>query len=417
MELVSQCFQVIKRFLVLVIRQFADNRCTENAAALTYTTLFAVVPMMTVTYSMLSAIPSLSGVGETVQNFIFSNFVPATGEVVQSYLQDFSQQARKLTLVGVVFLLVTSFMMLKTIDKALNTIWQVNKVRRGVSGFLLYWAILSLGPILLGAGFLLSSYLASVKFISDTTAFIGGETLVLRLMPLVLSSMVLFLLFSAVPNRRVPFAHALAGAFVSALLVELAKAGFALFIASSPSYQLVYGAFAAVPLFLLWIYLSWNIVLLGAVVVRALGIFSDQKRGQTLPPLISTLIVLQALQNAFRQGQGLTFVSFNQCSDQKEWRLGLQEWEEHSSRLTDLGLLGKNDLGEYILVQDLREVNLAALVSRLPWALPEAIELDALTGSDRPGWFLVLSEQLNALDHRRKEVLDYPLDSLFAGRA
>ena len=223
----SRRFLMMKQFLALVLRQFSEKRCTENAAALTYTTLFSVVPMMTVTYSMLSAIPSLNGVGDAVQNFVFNNFVPATGEVVQTYLQDFSQQARKLTFVGIAFLLVTSFMMLRTIDKALNEIWQVSHTRRGVSGFLLYWAILSLGPLMLGAGFLLTSYLASIKFITDTTAFFGAEALLLRLMPVVLSTLLFTLLYSAVPNRKVPIKHALTGAVVVALLVETAKAGFA----------------------------------------------------------------------------------------------------------------------------------------------------------------------------------------------
>lgn len=154
MKTITQYWCVFRQFVAAVIRRFAENRCSDNAAALTYTTLFAVVPVMTVTYSMLSAIPSMQGVSDRIQDFIFSNFVPSTGEAVQSYLHNFSQQARKLTVVGVVFLVVTSFMMLKTIDKSLNQIWQVHKVRRGINGFLLYWAILSLGPLFLGGGFL-----------------------------------------------------------------------------------------------------------------------------------------------------------------------------------------------------------------------------------------------------------------------
>ena len=137
MEPIAQCYYIVRQFIVSVIRWFSENRCSDNAAALTYTTLFAVVSVMTVTYSMPSAIPSMQGVSERIQDFIFSNFVPSTGEAVQFYLHNFSQQARKLTVIGVAFLVVTSFMVLKTIDKTLNQIWQVNKVRRGINGFLL----------------------------------------------------------------------------------------------------------------------------------------------------------------------------------------------------------------------------------------------------------------------------------------
>ena len=408
MDYLSQKIVIIKRFLSLVLHQLGENRCTESAAALTYTTLFAVVPMMTVTYSMLSAIPSLNGVGEAVQSFIFDNFVPATGEVVQSYLHDFSQQARKLTAVGVVFLLVTSFMMLRTIDKALNGIWQVRSVRRGVSSFLLYWAILSLGPLMLGAGFLLTSYLASVKFISDTTALLGVETLILRLMPVVLSTMIFTLLYSAVPNRKVPFSHALTGAFIVALLVECAKAGFALFIALSPSYQVIYGAFAAVPLFLLWIYLSWVMVLLGAVLVCSMGMFRDQRQGENLPPLIAMLVVLESLQQAFREGRGLSFAELQL----QHWRLALQDWQEHTARLVNMGIAGKNDQGEYVLIRDLRGVHLAEFCEQLPWPLPNDRVLTKLATDTRPIWFQTLLKHLLALDQLRQKELDVSVDEL-----
>lgn len=410
MDYLLQQIVVMKRFLMLVFRQFSENRCTENAAALTYTTLFAVVPMMTVTYSMLSAIPSLNGVGDAIQGFVFDNFVPATGEVVQTYLHDFSQQARKLTVVGVAFLLVTSFLMLRTIDKALNSIWHVRRVRRGVSAFLLYWAILSLGPLMLGAGFLLTSYLASLKFISETTAFFGAEALLLRLMPIVLSTLIFTLLYSAVPNRKVPFRHAFIGALVVALLIECAKAGFALFITLSPSYQVVYGAFAAVPLFLLWIYLSWNLVLLGAVIVRSMGMFKELLGSEKLPPLISILVVLRALQMAFRRGRGLTYAKF----DHRQWQLSLRDWEDHTTRLTEMGLLGKNDVGEYILSRDLREVNLAKFCAELPWPLPGGAELDEVSTPSRPPWFLLLSEHLRSLEKAREEELDCLLDEILS---
>ncbi len=410
MESLIQGIKLFGRFVSTVIARFIDHRGLENAAALTYTTLFAVVPMMTVTYSMLSAIPSLSGVSDTVQNFIFANFVPATGEVVQSYLSDFSQQARKLTVFGIGFLLVTSFLMLKTIDKALNQIWQVDQVRRGVSGFLLYWAILSLGPLLLGAGFLLTSYLASLKFISDTTALFGGEKWLLRLMPVMLSTLVFTLLYCAVPNRKVPVYHALAGAVFVALMIELSKAGFALFITLSPSYELIYGAFAAVPLFLLWIYLSWLLVLLGAVVVRSMAFFGSLYSGNTWPPLISMLIIVEALRSQFEKGQGLDFRFFNH----QTLNVTLGDWEIHTLQLSEMGLIVKNDTGDWMLSKDLRQMTLFGFCASLPWPLPSDEQLMALPESDC--WLGDLKKKLMLVNDAKMSAFNGSLDALYSRR-
>ena len=133
-------------FWRFLLQRFIADQGTNSAAALTYTTLFAVVPMMTVTFSMLSAIPAFQGTGEQIQSFIFRNFVPSAGETLQQYLREFTTQARQLTWVGVAVLAATAFWMLVTIEKTFNTIWRVRQPRRGVSSFLLYWAILSLGP-------------------------------------------------------------------------------------------------------------------------------------------------------------------------------------------------------------------------------------------------------------------------------
>ena len=412
MESIARYWFIVRQFTVAVIRRFADNRCSDNAAALTYTTLFAVVPVMTVTYSMLSAIPNMQGVSDRIQDFIFSNFVPSTGEVVQSYLHNFSQQARKLTVIGVVFLVVTSFMMLKTIDKSLNQIWQVNKVQRGVNGFLLYWAILSLGPLFLGGGFLLTSYLASVKLISDTTALFGGEQWLLKLMPVLLSTLIFTLLYSAVPSRKVPIRHALTGAAVAALLVELAKSGFALFITLSPSYQLIYGAFAAVPLFLLWIYITWQIVLLGAVIVRSIGLFGVENNGVRLPPLISLLILLKAFHQNFIQGKGLTFSSL-QNRQLPGFELSLEDWEHHIKRLTDLNIISKNDAGENILQQDLRHISLSTLCDQLPWPLPTERQLGELADTSKESWLNDLVNRLREVNKNRGDSFNYSLDAVF----
>ena len=242
-------------FVRFLVQRFLADRGAHSAAALTYTTLFAVVPMMTVTFAMLSAIPAFQGVGEQIQFYIFNNFIPSTGATIQEYLVAFTDQAKQLTWFGVGFLMATALMMLLTIEKAFNVIWRVRQPRRGISSFLLYWAILSLGPLLLGAGFAMSTYITSLSLISGPHAVVGART-ILKAMPLVLSIAAFTLIYAAVPNTRVPLRHAVVGGAFTAVLFEAAKQLFGLYVSYFPSYQLIYGAFAAVPLFLLWVYLS-----------------------------------------------------------------------------------------------------------------------------------------------------------------
>lgn len=403
----QRCTQLLS-LLKTTVDRFVRNGCMDSAAALTYTTLFAVVPLMTVTYSLLSAIPSFQGIGETVQSFIFHNFVPTAGETVKTYLVSFSQQARKLTAVGVVFLIVTAFMMLRTVDKAINKVWQVDQVRRGVSGFLLYWAILSLGPFLVGLGFVVTSYLASLKFISDTTAFFGAEHSLLRLMPALLSTVVLTLLYAAVPNRKVPLRCALTGAVVIALVLEFAKALFAWFIARAPTYELVYGAFAAVPVFLFWIYLSWNLVLFGAVLVRNMTLSEGQQRDEHWPPLLALLVVLSVFRQQFLQGKTVSYRLL-----QKEWPLSLEDWECYSALLLQLGVVCKSSNGELVLAQDLRQMPLAAFCQQLPWPMPSTQALHVISCDGRPVWFSQLLERLLQLNEIKARTLDVDLDRLY----
>jgi len=253
-----------------------------NAAALTYTSLFALVPMMTVSYVVLSFMPQLETIQSQIEQFIFTHFLPDTGNQVKVYLNQFSQQAKTLTVPGILMLIITALMMLNTIENTLNNIWGVKQGRRGVDSFLLYWAVLSLGPVLVGSGLMFSTYLFSLGFLTDVKDMVV-QPLILQLgqlVPLFLTTAALCLIYSTVPNCRVPLKHAMTGAFVAALIFELTKTIFAYSIKHS-SYKLIYGAFAAVPLFLAWIYLCWTIVLFGAVLVRSLSTYQQTERDNT----------------------------------------------------------------------------------------------------------------------------------------
>ncbi|MES2819360.1 MAG: YihY family inner membrane protein [Pseudomonadota bacterium] len=387
-------------FLRFLVQRFFVDNGPNSAAALTYTTLFAVVPVMTVTFAMLSAVPAFQGMGEQIQTFIFRNFVPSSGETVQQYLNSFTTQARQLTWLGVVLLAVTSFMMLITIEKAFNTIWRVRQPRRGVSSFLLYWAILSLGPLLLGAGFAISTYVASLELISGPHALPGVATL-LGFMPLAFSVAAFTLIYAAVPNAGVPLRHAIVGGVFTAVLFEAAKGLFRLYVSLFPGYQLIYGAFATVPLFLLWIFLSWMIVLFGAELVCNLS-SSRQWRHRAVPRLLVLLGVLRVFHD--RQGRGQTV--YHSDAQRAGWLLPEDEWIELVDFLEREKLVTRTSSGGWVLCRDLNQYSLYQLIGQSPWPLPAVSKLP--TQLDEP-WYPALRAALETLHEQQSDLFGQSL--------
>ncbi|MHB0764416.1 virulence factor BrkB family protein [Stutzerimonas sp. NM35] len=386
-DFVEFCRFLVQRFLV--------DHGPQSAAALTYTTLFAVVPMMTVTFAMLSAIPAFQGVGEQIQMYIFNNFIPSTGATIQEYLVAFTNQARQLTWFGVGFLMATALMMLLTIEKAFNLIWRVRQPRRGMSSFLLYWAILSLGPLLLGAGFAMSTYIASLSLLSGPYALIGAGTM-LKAMPLLLSIAAFTLIYAAVPNTRVPLRHALVGGIFTAVLFEAAKQVFGLYVSYFPSYQLIYGAFAAVPLFLLWIYLSWMIVLFGAELVCGLS-SSQQWRRQPAPRLLVMLALLRIFYQHQQAGRAVRL----RDAHRNGWLLPEDEWDEILEFFERERLVCRTGSSGWVMSRDLHHYSFDQLLRSNPWplsgmhALPEQL--------DEP-WYPALRQAMESLQEERSKL-------------
>ncbi len=391
----------------LVLHRFREDGCLNHVAALTYTTLFAIVPLVTVTYSILSSFPVFNGVGEQLQEMVFSHFVPSAGETVSTWLTSFSNQARNLTAVGMGFLLITALMMLRTVDGAINTIFHVRTKRRAITSFLLYWAILTLGPLLLGLGLAVSSYLATLQFLDVATAIPGVKGGFLRFLPMIMSIMAFTLLYQAVPNRRVRFAHALTGGICVALLLEIAKFGFSLFLSISPTYQFIYGAFAAVPVFLIWIYLGWLLVLLGAEIVHALG--EPRRPGYNeFSPVLSMVAMLSVFRERFSQGSSTMLEDVQEAG----WPVGQQRWEEVTDWLSKEGVLGRNSQGALVPARSFSHVVFSELLERSPWPLPGTEELDKLTVFEQGRWFQNMVTELQVLNQVRDKVMAGSVDSL-----
>jgi len=253
-----------------LLARMTHDRVNVNAGYLAYITLLSIVPMLTVLLSILSSFAVFADMGVVIQNFIITNFVPASGDAVHSALLEFVANTGKMTAVGGAFLFIAALMLISNIDKNLNYIWRVTEKRRAVLSFSMYWMVLTLGPILVGASIAATSYVTSLSLLQNEVVSGAFNTLI-RKLPLILSFFAFFGLYLLVPNKKIHFSHAAAGSLVAALLFELSKKGFAAYITQFPSYQVIYGALAAIPILFVWVYLCWLIVLVGAEVTAALG--------------------------------------------------------------------------------------------------------------------------------------------------
>lgn len=258
------------RLARLAGQRFSEDRCSRVAGALSYATLFALVPLSAVLVAVVSVFPVFHGLVERVQDFAYQNLVPATGEVVSRYLAQFAQNAGKLTVWGLLFVFLASLMVLATIERTFNDIWHVRNTRKRVHRFLAYWAIITAGPLLLGVSLYVTSYVLSLPLIARSEMLGGFRTLLFYGLAPAAEWLAFLLLYTVVPNFPVRARDAAIGGAVAMVLFELAKRAFALFVVSFPTYRLLYGAMAALPIFLLWLYLSWLVILLGAVVTAVL---------------------------------------------------------------------------------------------------------------------------------------------------
>lgn len=262
----SSKLRQLGRFLAHLFRRFNQDRCLQMASSLTFTTLLALVPLVTIVLTLLSAFPVFSGLGEQIHAFLLANMLPdKAGKVVSGYIEQFTGRAGRLTALGTAFLAVTAFLMMFTIEHAFNSIWRVSRPRPVAQRILVYWAALSLGPVLIGASLSITSYLVGASLGLTRETPLAG-TAILWLVPFGLTWAAFTLLYYVVPNRAVNPRHALVGGLVAAFVFELMKRSFAFYVAQIPTYTLVYGAFAVIPIFLLWIYFSWVVIEIGALI-------------------------------------------------------------------------------------------------------------------------------------------------------
>ena len=251
-------------FLLFVFRRWREDRCPQIAGSLTYTTLLALVPVFTVAVALMSFTPFFHEVMERIREFLRMNLMPDIAEKITTvYMREFAHNARRLTAVGVGAVLVVAVWMMLIMDRSLNAIWRVRQTRPLWMSVLGYMTVIVLGPILLGVSVTITTFMLALSGDLAVLSSVAHAVL-LRAVPLLVSALAFFLIYRIIPHRHVPWRHAALGGLVAAVLFETAKQGFAFYVHTSPTYNVVYGTFAAVPIFLVWIYLSWLVILFGA---------------------------------------------------------------------------------------------------------------------------------------------------------
>jgi membrane protein len=250
-------------FALEVPRRLLEDRLTQTAGSLTYTTLLAIVPLVTVALSLATAFPVFEKAMGGLQDYVIENFLPDAGlNVLADQIDAFTARAGSLTAIGLGILGVTAVMLMLTIEDTLNRIFRVERKRPFVQRITMYWAVLSLGPLLIGLGLSMTSALVVSSFGMLNLDRVAEY--VLRGLPFLLTWAALASLYILVPNRKVAVTDALVGSFLAGIVFELAKRGFAVYVSHFPTYTLIYGAFATLLIFLVWLYVSWLIVLAGA---------------------------------------------------------------------------------------------------------------------------------------------------------
>jgi membrane protein len=390
-------------------RRFRDDNCFETAGALSYTTLFAIVPLLSAVLAMLSLFPAFASLRDTLSNFIFRSFVPGAGDTIQGYLLKFADNASKLTVVGIIVLLVSALLMMASIEDRLNRIWRVPVRRKGGSRFLMYWAALTLGPVLIVLAVAASSWVFAQPFLAGASQPGVLGLSVIKLLPFASTWAGLALMYALVPNRRVRKRDALVGALAAAMLFELARFVFTWYVSGIANYNQVYGALAAIPIFLIWVFVSWVIVLLGATLTAALTAFEYRTEDELLPEgceFVGLLRVLQRFAAAQRNGDGLREAMLLEC----ETFLTADLLQRYLTNLREAGLIQRDESGAWVLVRDLNSVHLGDLFRIGGYRLPtDALSLQAAARGLAPEALDVL---LRAVSSERSN-LAHPLRSLF----
>ncbi|MEC9486732.1 MAG: YihY family inner membrane protein [Prosthecochloris sp.] len=358
-------------FVRFLSRNFMQDRVLISAGSLAFQTLLSLVPLLAVVLAVLSVSPVFDSFRLYVEDFIIQNFVPASGEVVQQYLWQFISKTSSVPTIGGVFLFIIALSLISTVDHTINQIWEVSAPRKFFQGFTLYWTVLTLGPIFIGSSLVATSYVWYRVFTSGPLAEVQARMLLF--LPVVNTFLAFFLLYMLVPNRRVKFAHALSGAFLTTLLFELSKRWFSFYVTHVATFEHIYGALSVIPLLFFWIYLIWVVALSGAEFVYCLGAFRPVRavvrEFHPLEGFTAVLDVLERIDSAQRSGRFAEMKSLSMETDGVRGARLLLILDV----MQQAGIIHKTADGAFAVNADLHTLTLYDLYSKLP---PELSRLD-----------------------------------------
>jgi membrane protein len=368
---ISSLWQTLKEFpwrnTGAVLRErFREDHLGLTASSLTFTTVIALVPLFTLALAVLTAFPMFAKMQGVLQQWLIESLIPPDiARNVQSYLNQFSNKATHMGAVGLAMFLASALALIFTIDRTFNSIWRVKRPRHLAQRVLVYWAGLTLGPVLLAASLTITSYL-----LSSSKGLVGGVpggvSFVLRALQFMLLAGGMAALFRYVPNTNVRWSHCWIGGLFVAAGFEIAKKLLSIYLASVPTYSAVYGAFATVPILLLWIYIAWAIVLLGAVIAAYLpSLLQGVARlggspGWQFQLCVEIIQHLQLARTSQEKGLALSQLSLVM----KVNDLQLEPVIEVMSSLDYIGELS-DGTGRYVLLCDPERIAMAPLVDKL----------------------------------------------------
>lgn len=313
-------------------RRLNEERLPQVAGSLTLTTILALVPVLTIALAIFTTFPLFNTFRSSLEAYFIDSLMPkAVANTILGYLNQFSAQATKLSAVGAVFLVGTAVAMIAMIDRTFNHIWRVKTKRPLIQRVLIYWATVTLGPLLIGLSITVTSYLFTAKH----------GVMLYTVISVLLTAGTFTLLYMVVPNRLVDWRDAASGGMLAAIAFEITKRLFAIFVAKFPTYTIVYGALAALPIFLVWIYLGWLITLMGAVLTAALPIVKYERWWHVAKPgsaFVDAMALLHVLYDARKSNES---AMIDAAMIRASTRLGFDEAESLLQTMLDAGWVGR----------------------------------------------------------------------------
>lgn len=322
-------------------RRLDEERLPQVAGSLTFTTVLALVPMLTIAFAVFTTFPLFNTFRASLEAYFIESLMPKTiANTILGYLGQFAAKATRLSAVGAVVLIVTAVAMMAMIDRVFNHIWRVKTKRPFPQRIIMYWAIITLGPLLIGVSITVTSYLFTATSGAVLHVPLVGAVFY-TLVSVVLTMCAFTMLYAGVPNRFVDWRDAAWGGLVAAIAFEIAKRIFAVFVTKFPTYTMVYGAVAAMPIFLVWVYVSWLITLVGAVIAAALPVVKYERWWHVATPgsaFVDAMSVLQILHEARAAGAS---AAVDASMIRARTRLGFDESESLLEKMLDAGWVGR----------------------------------------------------------------------------